>query len=450
MSKAWEVNFDGLIGPSHNYGGLSQGNLASASNKGLVSRPKEAAIQGLQKMRLLIRAGLKQAVLPPLSRPDLSLLNSVGFEGNIEDIVVRSGEDLPHVLKAAYSASSMWAANAATVSPSADTQDGVLHLTVANLSTMFHRSIEHRQTLLTLRKILMPNFDLEESSRKVFNTHVSPALPSHQDFSDEGAANHVRLCAEHGGPGVELFVYGRTEADAASRFPARQSRLASECIARAHKLEAGRTVFAKQSRKAIDAGAFHNDVVCVGSLNTLFFHEFAFEDAEKTLTDLRSAADGLFELNPIIVPDVEVPLADAISSYLFNSQLLEWPGEDRLVLLAPTETRDTPSTAAYCQQLVKSNGPIGRVQYVDVRQSMQNGGGPACLRLRVVMTDDEIAAAHPGVFMDEEKLDALERVVSRYYRDELVPADLADPMFARECSKARAAILAELDLESLA
>ena len=206
-----------------------------------------------------------------------------------------------------------------------------------------------------------------------------------------------------------------------------------------------RTVYARQARKAIAAGAFHNDVVCVGTLETLFFHEFAFEDTEATLADLRKASKGLFELKPVMVPDAEVPLADAISSYLFNSQLLQWPGEDRLVLLAPTETRDTPSTAAYCEKLVAGNGPIGRVQYVDVRQSMRNGGGPACLRLRVVMTEKEIAATHQGMFLDEDKIDALQAVVRAHYRDELSPADLADPEFSKECFAARAAILDVLD-----
>jgi succinylarginine dihydrolase len=210
-----------------------------------------------------------------------------------------------------------------------------------------------------------------------------------------------------------------------------------------------RTVFARQAAKAINAGAFHNDVVCVGTLDTLFFHEHAFENTDAVLSDLRAAADGLFELKPVMVPEAEVPLADAIKSYLFNSQLLQWPGEDRLVLLAPTETQETESTRAYCERLVQGNGPIGRVQYVDVRQSMRNGGGPACLRLRVVMTPEERAACHQGVLLDEAKIDALQEVVRATYRDRLSTADLADPAFAKECLQARAALLRVLDLETL-
>ena len=439
MSKAWEVNFDGLIGPNHNYGGLSDGNLASSKNEGLVSRPKEAALQGLEKMRLLVKAGLKQGVMPPLARPSSSLLEQAGFGGREQGAIEEAARHHPALLKAAYSASSMWAANAATVSPSADTRDGRLHLTPANLSTMLHRSIEHTETLASLRAIFKDN--------NVFAAH--PALPTHSSYADEGAANHVRLCAEHGAEGVELFVYGRDEGDDSLNFPARQTRLASQSLAGSHGLNHERTVFARQARKAIDAGAFHNDVVCVGTLDTLFFHEYAFEDTEQTLADLRKASAGLFELKLVMVPDAEVPLGDAISSYLFNSQLLEWPGEDRLVLLAPTETRDTPSTAAYCERLAQSGGPIGRVQYVDVRQSMRNGGGPACLRLRVVMTEEEIAMAHQGVFLDEAKIDKLQDVVRKHYRDELSPTDLADPTFAEECFAARAAILDVLGLSGL-
>lgn len=439
MSDAVEVNLDGLIGPSHNYGGLSDGNLASARNAGDVSNPREAAVQGLEKMRTLVRAGLVQGVLPPLARPSFDLLAVAGFSGTDAQMIESAARTSPRLLKAAYSASSMWTANAATVSPSADAGDGRLHFTPANLSTMLHRSLEHPDTTATLISIF-PGED---------RFAVHGALPAHADFADEGAANHVRLCAEHGAPGVELFVYGREVGESAAGFPARQTRLASESIARSHELDGARVVFARQSRRAIEAGAFHNDVVCVGALDTLFFHEYAFEDTAGTLVSLRRAAEGRFDLKPVMVPDSEVPLADAISSYLFNSQLLQFPGEDRLVLIAPGETQDTASTRAYCERLVRANGPIGRVQFVDVRQSMRNGGGPACLRLRVVMTEDELASCHQGVILDEELIDDLQACVRSTYRDRLAPADLADPKFADECRIAREALLEILELDAL-
>ncbi|WP_291196370.1 N-succinylarginine dihydrolase [Hyphomonas sp.] len=439
MSDAIEVNFDGLIGPSHNYGGLSDGNLASARNAGDVSNPREAAVQGLEKMRTLVRAGLVQGVLPPLARPSFDLLAAAGFSGSDAQMIEAATRTSPRLLKAAYSASSMWTANAATVSPSADTGDGRLHFTPANLSTMLHRSLEHPDTTATLISIF-PGED---------RFAVHGALPAHADFADEGAANHVRLCAEHGEAGVELFVYGRDTGESAAGFPARQTRLASESIARSHELDGARAVFARQSRRAIEAGAFHNDVVCVGALDTLFFHEYAFEDTAGTLAALRRAAEGRFDLKPVMVPESEVPLADAISSYLFNSQLLQFPDEDRLVLIAPGETQDTASTRAYCERLVRANGPIGRVQFVDVRQSMRNGGGPACLRLRVVMTEDELASCHQGVILDEELIDDLQACVRSTYRDRLAPADLADPKFADECRIAREALLEILELDAL-
>lgn len=439
MTPAVEVNFDGLIGPSHNYGGLSDGNLASAKNAGDVSNPREAALQGLEKMRLLLRAGLVQGVLPPLARPNFDLLVSAGFSGSDAQMIEDAARAAPRLLKAAYSASNMWTANAATVSPSADTRDGRLHLTAANLSTMLHRSLEHPDTTATLVSIF--------SGDAHFAVHG--ALPPHADFSDEGAANHVRLCEHHGTPGVELFVYGREAGENGAGFPARQTRLASEAIARAHLLAPERAVFARQSKRAIDAGAFHNDVVCVGALDTLFFHEAAFEDTAAAIADLQRAAGALFELRPVMVPEAEVPLEDAIRSYLFNSQLLQLPEEDRLVLIAPTEAAEVDSTRRYCEALTAGNGPIGRVEFVDVRQSMRNGGGPACLRLRVVMTEAELEACHQGVLLDEERIDELQAIVRHTYRDRLAPGDLADPAFANECRIAREELLRVLELEEL-
>jgi succinylarginine dihydrolase len=437
---AFEVNFDGLIGPSHNYGGLSDGNLASATHAGAVSNPREAALQGLEKMRMMLRSGLVQGVLPPLPRPNFDFLVSAGFGGTDAQIIEAAARVAPHLLKAAYSASSMWTANAATVSPSADSSDGRLHFTTANLSTMLHRSIEHPDTTATLISL----FDNED------HFAVHSALPMHPDFADEGAANHVRLCAEHGATGVELFVFGRLAGEITLGFPARQSRLASESIVRGHGLRSNRSVLVRQSVDAIDAGAFHNDVVCVGALDTLFFHQLAFDDTKAALDAIRQAAEGLFELKPVMVPDAEVPISDAIRSYLFNSQLVQMPGEDRLVLIAPTETQEMESTRVFCEKMVSGNGPIGRVEYVDVRQSMHNGGGPACLRLRVVMTEAEINACHQGVLLDEEAIDELQDVVRATYRDRLAPSDLADPVFADECRAAREQLLAVLDLDSLA
>ena len=422
---AREANYDGLIGPTHNYGGLSRGNLASAKNKGLTASPRAAALQGLQKMKLMADAGLVQGVLPPQARPNIPELRLMGFSGSDEYVLANAWRANPILVRNMSSASSMWAANAATVSPSADCADGQLHLTPANLSTMLHRSIEHAQTGRALRAAFP-------------SAIVHDALPMQSTYSDEGAANHVRLCAEQGEAGVELFVYGRDAFAGAAdtKFPSRQTLQASHIIATRHQLSPTHTVFAKQSPKVIDAGAFHNDVVCVGARQCLFYHEYAFEDTPRTLAAISKAAEGLFEPQFVEVSNKEVPINDAITAYLFNSMLVQFPGEERLTLVAPTETEDNPLAKAYCDKLILGNGPIGAVKYVDVRQSMRNGGGPACLRLRVVLTDAELAAANPKMLLDDVLFTQLSNWVTKHYREDMAPDDLGGPELMRESFKA--------------
>ena len=436
---AVEANFDGLVGPTHNYGGLAEGNLASARNEGRTSSPRAAVIEGLEKMRRLHRAGLVQGVMPPQERPWIPGLRAAGFTGSDAEVYERAWREAPDLARNMLSASPMWAANAATVSPSADTQDGRLHFTPANLITTLHRSIEGPQTEAALNALF------PDAAR--FAVHAP--LPAQSVFADEGAANHVRLCAEHGAPGVEILVHGRAGFEPYDgRFPARQTREACEAIARAHGLPGERTVHIRQAKRAIEAGAFHNDVVCVGCGPVLFFHEHAFEEKDAALDAIRKAADGLFEPVFVEVPDAEVPLSDAISSYLFNSQLLNWPGEDRLVLLAPQETEETETTRAYCERLVAGNGPIGRVEFADVRQSMRNGGGPACLRLRVVLSEAERAAVNPNVMMSEDVFEALKRWAETHYREELPVSELSDPALIEESRSALDALTELLNLGS--
>ena len=439
MPAAVEANFDGLVGPTHNYGGLSDGNLASARNEGLVSSPRAGVIEGLTKMRRLAASGLVQGLLPPHERPFLPLLRQAGFSGSDTAVIETAWKTAPGLLRKACSASPMWAANAATVSPSADTRDGRLHFTPANLLTTLHRSIEGAQTRRALQ------WAFPDTGR--FAVH--DVLPAQPDFADEGAANHVRLCSEQGGPGVEIFVYGRTADEAWSgRFPARQTLEACQAVARSHGLDPARTVYLRQSPEAIEAGAFHNDVVCVGTRTTLFFHELAFADRAGAIEAIKRAADGIFEPDFVEVPDADVPIADAVTSYLFNSQLLEWPGEDRLVLVAPKETEETQTTRAWCAAMAAGNGPIGRVEFVDVRQSMRNGGGPACLRLRVVLTPDEQAALAPAALISDALHDRLVAWAQRHYRETLAPDDLADPALLTESREALDALTGILGLGS--
>lgn len=419
-SRAVEANADGLIGPTHSYAGLSPGNLASSLNEGQASNPRAAVLQGLDKMKRLADLGLPQFVLPPHERPDIAFLRALGFGGSDKQVLETAWKQTPSFAAAACSASPMWAANAATVTPSADSADGRVHFTPANLVTNLHRSLEHQQTKRAL-DVLFP--DAERFA-------VHDALPSVAHLADEGAANHVRLCAGHGAPGVNLLVWGREAWEHWSGpYPARQTREASEALARRHG--ASGAVLARQSRAAIAGGTFHNDVVCVGALETLFHHQLAFEDTAATHAAIRAAAKG-FEPIFVEVSASDLPLADAITSYLFNSMLVQIPGEDRLTLICPTETRDNARAHAAAESVAGSNGPIGRVEYVDVRQSMRNGGGPACLRLRVVLNEAELAATNPGMRLTDELHGALSVWGATWYRDTLSPADLADPALLDE------------------
>lgn len=430
-----EINFDGLVGPTHNYAGLAFGNLAATKNEGLIAKPRAAALQGIAKMRALAKLGLPQGVLPPQERPSLSLLRALGFSGSDADMWESAWRTAPRLALAATSASSMWAANAATVSPSADCADGRLHATPANLLTMLHRSIEHPETARALRRLMADN--------ERFAVH--DALPAHAAFADEGAANHMRLSA--GGQGVEIFVYGRDAGEAREGFPARQTREAGEAVARRHALDPARTVYVRQAKAAIDAGAFHNDVVAVSHDAVLFHHEHAFEDRDQTYADIRKAAEGLF--NPVFVEvaDADVPLADAVSSYLFNAQLVRLPGAARLTLIAPTEARENNRTAGYIAKLISfAESPIGAVEFADVRESMQNGGGPACLRLRIAMTKEERAASTRGFYLTPALADALEAWVRAHYRETLALDDLRDPRFIDETRAALDALTAILPL----
>ena len=189
-----DVQFDGIPGPTHNYSGMSPGNLASEKHAGRVSNPREAALQGLAKMRALAARGIAQAVLPPHERPHVPTLRALGFHGNDHDIVARAARDAPGLLSACSSASAMWTANAATIAPSSDARDGRLHLVVANLASMLHRSLEAEQTARSLRAIF----------RDASHFEVHDALPRHVDLGDEGAANHSRLRTSQG----SLHLFG--------------------------------------------------------------------------------------------------------------------------------------------------------------------------------------------------------------------------------------------------
>jgi succinylarginine dihydrolase len=416
-----EYQFDGLVGPTHNYGGLSSGNVASTSHGGQTSNPRAAARQGLAKMKFVRDLGVGQAVLPPHDRPHLSSLRKLGFRGSDEEVIAAAGAGDAFYLRVTSSASAMWTANAATVAPSEDTADGKAHLTPANLQQMFHRSIEGETTTRLLRAIFPA-----ASGRFV----VHDPLPGGGQLADEGAANHTRLATSKGS--LHVFAWGRRawgEADAPKRFPARQTREASEAVARLHALDPSCCRFPQQHPAGIDEGAFHTDVLAVGNGSFFMLHELAFAGKGAFLADLRTALGE--ELFIVEASARELPPSSAIRAYPFNSQVLT-RDDGTMCIVAPEDSYEDPHARAFLEKVVAANGPVKEVFYRDVRQSMHNGGGPACLRLRVPLTSADVAAIGASVVLDDGLHDGLGGWVDRHYRDKLAPGDLADPKLARE------------------
>ncbi len=416
MTGLREINFDGIVGPSHNYAGLSLGNIASANHKGQTSFPREAALQGLAKMQGNRARGLAQGFFLPLPRPNHALLRALAVDGDAD----------PALTRAAWSASSMWTANAATVSPAPDTADGRCHFTPANLATMLHRAQEWRDTAAQLR--------LAFADPALFAVH--DAIPP--SFGDEGAANHMRLCQAHEETGVEIFVYGRT----GGAFPARQHEQASRAVARLHGLVPDRTVFIEQNPAAIEAGAFHNDVVAVSNERILFAHEQAFADPRAAYATIREAFP-MLEL--VEVPADAVSLEEAIATYLFNAQLVTLP-DDTTALIVPEECRKSASVRAWLDAMLAANGPIREVIPVDVRQSMANGGGPACLRLRVVA---DPATVDPRFLLTDRSAETIGNVVSEHWPERIEPAQVGDKELAETVSTARRILIEALELSEL-
>lgn len=421
--SAFEVNFDGLVGPTHHYGGLSPGNLASQTHRLRISFPKRAALEGLAKMKRLADLGIPQAVLPPHERPDLPYLRRQGFSGSDADILRQALRERPDLFSIAASASAMWAANAATVCPSADTADERVQLTPANLIATPHRALEPPFTTRLLRTFF--------ADERHFVVH--DPLPDDPAFADEGAANHLRIAPRHEEPGLEIFVYGRDEnGPLPRRYPARQALAASRGVARQSLLNPERTWFVQQNPEAINAGVFHNDVIALANQEVLLCHTRAFVDQAEFLQTIRKHFAALILCE---ITDDELTLDEAVATYLFNSQVVTLPSGG-MTLFCPVECRENPRARAVVDRIVAEVPPIESAEFVDVRQSMQNGGGPACLRLRVVLNETELAALPPGVILTHDLANRLTDWIERHYRDELTLNDLGDPQFADEVRNA--------------
>jgi succinylarginine dihydrolase len=432
-NDADEWQFDGLIGPTHNYAGLSYGNVASTGNAGAVSNPRAAALQGLDKMAFVRNLGLNQGFLPPNPRPVLSALHALGFTGNPAHVLETAYNQAPELLASCYSASNMWAANAATVSPSADTADSRVHFTPANLISNLHRSLEPIDTTQALRRIF--------HNERFFCVH--DPLPVTTRLSDEGAANHMRVTTAHGEPGVNIFVYGASAKNVTNskQYPSRQALEACLAIARRHGLAPDRCLFTQQSPEAIDSGVFHHDVIGMNSLNLMIHHEQALAQKPSFLQEIRKHF-GADSIDYIEIRNNELSLNDAVKSYFFNSQLLQSTNNNTksFIIIAPSEAEENQAARAAFLRLSAGNGPLAAVHYLNVRESMRNGGGPACLRLRVVLTETEAAAIHPGFVLTPTKEQALRAWVNAHYRDRLSLADLRDHALLQEIQAAHEAL----------
>ena len=430
--NGFEVNFDGIVGPSHNYSGLSYGNTASMEHKKQTSNPRAAAIEGLEKMKLLSELGVKQAVLPPHERPHLPSLRALGFTGADRNIPGKAFKAAPEILYQLSSAASMWAANAATVTPSIDSIDNRVHFTPANLCTMFHRSIE-RETTSRILKAIFPD--------PIYFTHHAP-FPPGEYFPDEGAANVTRFCNDFIGMGVHLMVFGkytmRTNPLLPSKFPSRHAFETTQAIIRSHQLFPERVIVAQQNPDCIDKGVFHNDVISVSNRNVFLYHSQAFVNQDSVLDEIRKKVERYCDITPIFieVPADKISIGMAVQTYLFNSQIVT-TGDGMMAIICPEECKKYEEVTHFLDGLEKDpDHPIEAVHYVNLSESMQNGGGPACLRNRIVLNQKEFNATNPSVFLDEKLYKRLTDWINKHYRDKLDPEDLADPKFVDECQAA--------------
>jgi succinylarginine dihydrolase len=380
---------DYMGGPTHYFGGLAYGNTASTSSAGTISNPKKAALQGLQKMKMVADLGAVQLVLPPQIRP---------FRGS-------------------FSSAFMWTANAATVSSKMDSRDQHLHFTVANMSNTPHRSIEWEQT----QRIIDAVFPHESG--------VDIHAPIDSDFGDEGAANHMRL-GDTTNAGFHVFVYGKSQTSTNSpvHFPVRQSLESQEAIAERHGLDISDVMYIQQHPNAIDAGVFHNDVIAFAAGSILFCHEYSFLDQETVVEILKhrvKTTQGV-DLSVVQVSETEVSLEDVVASFMFNSQVVNSPSLGGRVLLYPKRCEAFPNVMVVMERWLEQ-GMFVKMIPVDLDQSMKNGGGPACLRLRAVC---EKSREFPyGFVMNDARFEALSAFVDTHYPDRLTEADFQDPKF---------------------
>jgi succinylarginine dihydrolase len=436
MTDRWvEIQIDGFIGPTHHFGGLGVGNVASQQSQWRTSHPRSAGLEGLAKMEQVASLGVPQFFLPPLIRPDWQFLEQHGYRGERSDILKRCGDENPQLLSAAYSSSFMWTANSATTASGVDTRDGRSHAVVANLCASLHRGIEARGRWQQLK----------DWTKGVEGIEIHEPLEAESALRDEGAANHMRLCDSSGIlAGLHLFVHEPT-ADlkqvGAPKFRSRQGKRASEKVADILQLPDARRLFLEQTRLAIDAGVFHNDVIATSHRDLLVCHEDAFVDQQQSLSricDAFSRCTGE-TLHVIEVPRSKLPLGEAVRTYLFNSQIVT--GLDhRMHLICPSQCSESTAARSLVDAWIAApNNPIHDVTYVPLSESMANGGGPACLRLRWTLPESVLNSRMSVWRWTPERGEQLRNWVERYYVERLSYADFQRLEFAEQATAAVAA-----------
>lgn len=409
MNGLREVIALGLPGPSHGFGGLAAGNQASQHNGGRSSAPRQAALQVLDLAALLLDLGVPSVVLPPHSRPHLASLRALGYDAegaSPEQVIDAVATDDPELLRQLSSAAAMWCANLATVIPGADLGHGRSIIQVANLSSQPHRAIEAATGQAVLAHLLAG----------VAAVDILPPLPA--SWRDEGAANHLRVGQCH------VLVHGGGHGwGALPRVaPARQHPRASRALIRRAGLAAERSLLVQQQPTAIDAGVFHNDVIALSHDRRLWLHHHAWCEQSAVLAILAQRCPGL---RVDVVSNDELSLAEAVTSYLFNSQVVT-SSDGRVVLIAPGQCASGRPAAVIDRWI--ANGLIDEAHCVAVDQSMANGGGPACLRLRLPLTEQQLAQLAPGLRLDREQVAWLRGWVTRWYPAQATANELADPV----------------------
>lgn len=425
-----EINVDAVVGPTHHFGGLGVGNLASQQHAQRISYPRAAALEGLKKAALVASLGIPQFLFFPPVRPQLEWLHELGFPLESSAQLAAARQAVPTAFSAAFSSAFMWAANSATVSPACDTGDHCLHFTPANLISSWHRGIEAAER----------SADLKELCAALSQCHIHRPLPPIIPLRDEGAANHMRLCDGTGYHGLHVFVYGEDESGGGQtpRFLPRQTRAACEAIARRHRLDPARTFYLQQHPAAISAGVFHNDVIATSHYDILLHHELAYLDAELELQRLEARFLQITggPLQRVQISNADLPLEDAVSSYLFNSQIVSptvTAGSShgpRMAIICPQQCREIATAHRVVRAiLAASDNPIEEVHWVTLEQSMANGGGPACLRLRVPVPTADIERLPTRWRLEGRLEEHLATAIERWYPETLSLSDFCELEF---------------------